>query len=65
MNPFFSNTAGENLKDEPGNPDVTINEFPHSANEGGEFLDDAIRMIDLPLIFNKQTIDAGLNWDLL
>ena len=65
MNPFFSYPAGENLEDQPGNPNLTNNERPHSMNEGGEFLDDAIRMIDLPLIFNKQTIDAGHTWNLL
>ena len=65
MNLFFFYSAGENLKDKSDKHALSINELPHDMNEGSEFLDDAIRMKDLPLIFSEEKIDAGRTWNLL
>ena len=59
MNPFFVNHADENLKDQSHKHLLTINEPPNSMDEGSEFLDDAIRMKDLPLMFSDEKIDTG------
>jgi len=65
MNPSFVYTTDENLKDQSDKHALAINGFPYSMNEGGEFLDDAIRMKELPLIFSEEKIDAGRTWNLL
>lgn len=65
MNPPFLYTADENLKDQSDKHALAITGLPYNMNEGGEFLDDAIRMKDLPLIFSEEKIDAGRSWNLL
>ena len=44
---------------------VPIHEPPHNTNEGSEFLDDAIRMEDLPIIYTEESIAAGSPHNLL
>jgi hypothetical protein len=59
MNPFFLYLVGENLKDQSDEHTIAINEPPYSMNEGGEFLDDAIRMKDMPLSYSDERVAAG------
>ncbi|WP_413668193.1 hypothetical protein ACEN9X_27590 [Mucilaginibacter sp. Mucisp86] len=63
MNPTFLYPADEDLKDQSDKPDLTIDGAPLS--EGGEFLDDALRMKDLPLMFSEDKIDTWRNHNLL
>lgn len=63
MNPSFLYSADEDLKDQSGNPDLINDGAPLS--EGGEFLDDALRMKDLPLMFSEDKIDTWRNRNLL
>ena len=44
---------------------VSFHEPAHNTNEGSEFLDDAIRMIDQPLMHTEESIAAGSRMDLL
>jgi hypothetical protein len=44
---------------------VPIHEPPHNTNEGSEFLDDAIRIEDLPIIYTEESIAAGSPHNLL
>jgi hypothetical protein len=48
--------ADEDLKDQSDKHTLAINE--PSLNEGSEFLDDNIRMKDLPLMFSEEKIDT-------
>ncbi len=59
MNPFFVNHADEDLKDQSDKDLFAINKPPYSMDEGSEFLYDAIRMKDLPLMFSDEKIDSG------
>ena len=65
MNPSFLYSADEDLKDRSGGHTPVDNESVYSINEGSEFLDDAIRMKDMPLMFSEEKIDAGRRWSLL
>lgn len=65
MNPFFLYLVGENLKDRSDEHTIAINEPPYSMNEGGEFLDDAIRMKDMPLFYSEKSVAARSTWNLL
>ena len=65
MNPFILYPAGENLKDQSDEHTIAINEPPYSMNEGGEFLDDAIRMKDMPLFYSEKGVAARSSWNLL
>ena len=59
MNLFFSHPSTKDPKN--GYPEymqVVANETPHNTSEGGEFLDDAIRMEEDPL--SSQDENAGL-----
>jgi hypothetical protein len=38
---------------------VPLHEAPHNTNEGGEFLDDALRMDEQPIIYTEESIAAG------
>lgn len=43
-------------------PDHTVvikDESKHFISEGGEFLDDAIRMADLPVVYTEESIAPG------
>ena len=63
MNPSFLYIADEDLKDQSDKQALDTNEPP--LNEGSEFLDDNIRMKDLPLMFSEEKIDAWGRWGLL
>jgi len=65
MKPFFLYSADENMNDQSAKNASTINRLPSNMNQGSEFLDDAIRMKELPLIFSEEKIDAGRTWNLL
>lgn len=58
MKPFFVYPDDEDLQDQSDKNALVINEPPHNMNEGSEFLDDAIRMKDLPLMFSDEKIDT-------
>lgn len=58
MNLFILYNAGENLKYQTDKQALAINEFSDGINEGSEFLDDAIRMKDLPLILGEEKTDT-------
>lgn len=63
MNFFFKHNSVKDLKDETDKQTVMpIQANEHNINEGGEFLDDAIRMKDQSLIDSEKNIDA-LNFD--
>lgn len=38
---------------------VKLHEPPHNTSEGGEFLDDAIHMYELPVTLTEESIAAG------
>lgn len=57
MNSSILYPADEDLKDQSDKHALVINEPP--LNEGSEFLDDNIRMKDLPLMFSEEKIDTG------
>ncbi len=59
MNPSFLYPVGEDLKDQSDKYAVAIDEPSPSLTEGSEFLDDALRMKDLPFMFSEEKIDAG------
>ncbi|MDF2193718.1 hypothetical protein [Paraflavitalea sp. CAU 1676] len=40
-------------------PVVPLHEPPHDTNEGGEFLDDAIHMDEVPVIQTEENIAPG------
>jgi hypothetical protein len=65
MNPFFLYPVGENLKDQSDGHMQADSEPVHSINEGSEFLNDAIRMKDLPLMFSEEKIDTRDSWNIL
>jgi len=65
MNPSFLYSADEDLKDRSDGHTPVDSEPVYSINEGSEFLDDAIRMKDMPLMFSEEKIDAGRRWSLL
>jgi hypothetical protein len=58
MNLHFLHLLIKNQKDEPGEPIlVTVHEPPHNSNEGSEFLDDALRMKDQPLLYIEESVE--------
>ena len=65
MNPFFFYHAAKNGKDKPDEHPVVHNESLHNTNEGSEFLDDAIHMEELPLIYTEDGIAVGSSQNLL
>jgi hypothetical protein len=48
-------TKDESIRHKP----VTIQEPPHNTSEGSEFIDDAIRMKDQPLMRTEESVAAG------
>lgn len=38
---------------------VKLHEPPHNTSEGGEFLDDAIHMDELPVTLTEESVAAG------
>ncbi|MDO3628797.1 hypothetical protein [Mucilaginibacter sp. BT774] len=57
MNSSFLYPDDENLNDQPDKHNLAVEEPP--LNEGSEFLDDSLRMKDLPFMFSEEKIDAG------
>ena len=59
MNLFFLHPAIKKIIDKPAERPVVHREPSHNANEGSEFLDDAIRTHDQPLIYTEESVAAG------
>jgi len=59
MNFFFLHPAIKKLTDRSDERPIVHREPSHNANEGGEFLDDAIRIHDQPLIYSEESVAAG------
>lgn len=55
---FFHNPTKFQADDAARHP-VVVYEHPHNTNEGSEFLDDAIRIKDQPLMYTEQNIAPG------
>jgi hypothetical protein len=64
MNTIFLYPDGENLKDQSDIPTQDENEPVRSMSEGSEFLDDAIRMKEMPLIYSVKKVDTRDAWNL-
>jgi hypothetical protein len=57
MNLHFMHHPVINQKDEPGKHiQLPFYEPQHNTNEGSEFLDDAIRMKDQPLMYTEESV---------
>ena len=59
MNLFFLHPAIKREPAMPNNHPVVHYEPAHNTNEGSEFLDDAIRTEDLPIVYTEESIAAG------
>jgi len=59
MNPFFLHPNGENLIDQSDIHMQAESQPIHSISEGSEFLDDALRMKEMPLIFSEEKVDIS------
>ena len=55
MNLFFLHPAPKNLKEQSDKHTLVHNEPVQNADEGSEFLDDAIRMEELPLFYAEES----------
>jgi len=44
---------------------VPLHEPMHNTNEGSEFLDDALRMKDQPMVYTEESMAAGSPGNLL
>lgn len=63
---FFLHPADKNRKLQPDkHTPVQSHVSLHDTSEGSEFLDDAIRMEDLPVIYTEESIAAGSPHNLL
>jgi hypothetical protein len=59
MNLFFLNLPAKKQKNEPDEDmQIIIHEPLHDTSEGSEFLDDAIRMVEQPLMYNEESLTA-------
>ena len=57
MNLFFIHHPTNNPEDESGKHTlVPLQNHGHNTNEGSEFMDDAIRMEDLPALYPEENI---------
>jgi hypothetical protein len=65
MNPSFLYPVGETPKNQSDEQINADSQPAYSTNEGSEFLDDAIRMKEMPLMFSEQKIDTGGKRNLL
>ncbi len=66
MQLFFLHAATKDQKDQSEEHAlVPIHEPPHNTNEGSEFLDDALRMKDQPLMYTEECVAAGSPKNLL
>ncbi|NII29336.1 hypothetical protein HB364_29925 [Pseudoflavitalea sp. X16] len=63
---YFLHPAGNHLH-HPSDEHklVRLHEPPHNTNEGSEFLDDALRMDDEPVVYTEESIAAGSPENLL
>ena len=60
MHLSFIHHPAKNPEDKPGEPTlVPLQNQELNTNEGSEFLDDAIRMKDQPLMYTEESITAG------
>jgi hypothetical protein len=59
MNLLFIYPHTENLKDESVEKPIVHNEPPPYPYKGSEFIDDAIRMHDQPLMYTEVSVAAG------
>jgi len=66
MNPFFLYHLKNDVQHKGNEHPVTLLEQPeHNLAEGGEFLNDAIRMKEQPLIYTETSVAPGSPEDLL
>ena len=65
MNLLFLHPAGNNRQAQSDKHPVVHNEPSHNMNEGSEFLDDAIRTEDLPLIYTEESVAVSSPQNLL
>jgi hypothetical protein len=65
MNLLFLHPANKNPPVQSAKHPVVHNEPAHNLNEGSEFLDDAIRTEDLPVIYTELSVAAGSPQNLL
>lgn len=66
MNLFFPNPRNKHQHTERvSEPLVIVPEHPHNITEGSEFLDDAIRTHEQPLMYTEESIGVGCPEDLL
>lgn len=56
MNLFFLHLPAKRLKDEPDEHSLTMHEPMHDTSEGSEFLNDAIRMVEQPLMYDEESL---------
>lgn len=62
---FFHHTV-KRTKDEPVlHPVVHVQEAHHNTTEGSEFLDDAIRIEDWPVVYTEESVAPGSPENLL
>ena len=59
MDFFFLHPVIKKGKNKSAEPLIVHNAPPHNTNEGSEFLDDAIRTHDQPLIYTEESVAAG------
>ncbi|NML21302.1 hypothetical protein HHL16_10485 [Pseudoflavitalea sp. G-6-1-2] len=62
--PFF-HLHNDQLESSPDQHPVVHTEPAHNTSEGSEFLDDAIRMHEQPLMYTEVSVSAGGPVDLL
>jgi len=66
MHPFFFHPDTKDVKDPSDEPMlVRLHGTTYNTSEGGEFLDDAIRMEDLQMIHCEECVAAGSPQNLL
>jgi len=65
MNLFFLHPASRLLRAQSEEHPIVHNEPEHNINEGSEFLDDAIRVEDVPLTYTEESVAAGSPRNLL
>jgi len=65
MNLSFLHPASRLLRAQSEEHPIVHNEPEHNINEGSEFLDDAIRVEDVPLTYTEESVAAGSPRNLL
>ncbi len=64
MDPFVRNHPAQSQEDESETL-IAVHEHEHNTMEGSEFLDDAIRMKEQPLMYTERTVAVGSPENLL